>query len=164
MAKISIDRTMQDIVFINNQLAGLKMLLDQKKSIMAKFFQKSGEKSVSNDEATVFVQERTKVDYDVDAILKKVDKKLAKKFIDRTYTVSDWDGFIAMLKRVDVPLEKIRPFISIKREVNQEKLSKLYEQGKLSIIDLEGCYEATTTQSVALRMKNAPTEIQIAHE
>jgi len=29
--KISIDKTLQDIVYINNQISGLKMLLDSKK-------------------------------------------------------------------------------------------------------------------------------------
>ena len=73
--KISIDKTLQDIVYINNQISGLKMLLDSKKKIMEKFFEKTGEKRVSNDECTVFVQERPTIDYDIGAIIKKLGKK-----------------------------------------------------------------------------------------
>ena len=34
--KVNIDKTMSDIVSLQNQITGLQMLLDQKKNIMAK--------------------------------------------------------------------------------------------------------------------------------
>ena len=100
--KISIDKTLQDIVYINNQISGLKMLLDSKKKIMAKFFEKTGEKKVSNDECTVFVQERPTIDYDIGAIIKKLGKKKAYEFIDREYKVRDWKQFSKWLKSHDL--------------------------------------------------------------
>ena len=78
MAKISLDKTMQDIVSLNNQIAGLKMLLQHKKDQMAKYFTVTGQKSIANEECTVYVQERTKIEYDVDAILKSLGKDEAK--------------------------------------------------------------------------------------
>lgn len=164
MPKVSIDQTMQDIVFINNQLAGLKMLLDQKKAIMAKYFQKSGQKQVANDEATVYIQERTTIDYDVDAILAELPKELTSQFIDKTYAISDWDGLVRLFKKLGISPAQIRPFISVSKQVNQAKLSALYEKGVVSLADLDGMYEATSKQSIALRMKNTDQQIPIVHE
>ena len=140
MPKISIDKTMQDIVHINNQLAGLQMLLDQKKATMAKYFDKTGERSVANDECSVYVQERTHIDYDVDAILELLDQDITDQFVDRTRSVKDWSAFVAMCKRHGITPKELRPYISVSRSVNQEKLSKLYEKGVVSLSDLKGCY------------------------
>lgn len=161
MAKISVDKTLQDIVHINNQIDGLKLLLDQKKATMAKFFDKSGERTVANDECTVYVQERTNIDYDIDAILDQLEPEITEQFIDRTRVVSDWDKFVALCKKHGIPPSQLRQYISVRKEVNQAKLSKLYEKGVVSLTDLEGCYTATIKKSVALRMKNVDREIPI---
>ena len=80
MAKISIDKTMEEIVSIQNQINGLQMLLQSKKKIMSKFFEKTGKRRVDSEDCIVFVKENTKIEYDVDAILEKVDEKLTKQF------------------------------------------------------------------------------------
>lgn len=162
MPKISIDKTMQDIVHINNQLAGLQMLLDQKKATMAKYFDKTGERSVSTDDCTVYVQDRTNIDYDVEALLEVLDESVTSQFIDRTRSVKDWSAFVAMCKRHGITPKELRPYISVSRSVNQEKLSKLYEKGVVSLSDLKGCYTATVKKSVVLRMKNVNREIPIS--
>ena len=68
MAKISVDKIMDDIVHVQNQIDGLTMLLNQRKATMAQYFDKSGERSCSNDECTVYVQERTNINYDIQAL------------------------------------------------------------------------------------------------
>lgn len=40
--KVNIDKTMDDIVSISNQISGLKMLLDNKKHILSKYFENPG--------------------------------------------------------------------------------------------------------------------------
>lgn len=162
MAKISVDKTLQDIIGISNQLAGLQMLLDQKKATMAKYFEKSGEKSIANDECSIYIQERTTIDYDIEAILELLKPAVTDQFIERTRSVNDWFSFVAMCKRHGISPQELRPYISVKKEVNQEKLAKLYEKGVVSLSDLKGCYTATVKKSVALRMKNVDREIPIA--
>lgn len=161
MSKVNLDQLMQDIIYISNQQTGLKMLLDQKKAIMAKYFQKSGERSIQNDEATVFVQDRTDIQYDIPAILSKLPKEITSQFIDRTYTVPDWDALVRFMKRHGISAQELRPFISVEKQVNQAKLSQMYDHGTIDISDLKGCYEATTRSSVCLRMKNVDREIPI---
>lgn len=161
MAKINLDQLMQDIVHVSNQMSGLKMLLDQKKAIMAKYFQKSGERSIANDEATVYVQERTDISYNIEAILKRLPKELTSQFIEKSCSIPDWDAFVRFMKQKGVSAQELRPFVSISKQVDQQALSSLYEKGIVSISDLEGCYEATTRSSVCLKMKNVDREIPI---
>lgn len=163
MAKISLDKTMQDIVSLNNQIAGLKMLLQHKKDQMAKYFTVTGQKSVANDECTVFVQERTKIEYDVDAILETLGKDEAKRFVEWSYSIPDFKRFALFLKSKGLTAKDVRPFLSVKKEVNQDKLTKLYEKGEITLDDLDGCYTASVTKSVALRMKNIDKEVPITN-
>lgn len=161
MAKISINKTIQEIVYIKNQIDGLNMLLANKKAIMAKFFDKSGRNKVDSDECVVYVQERPNITYDVEAIREKLDKEVCAQFIDTNYTVSNWAKFTCFCKSKGIKPSQLKPFIHVERTVNQEKLSKLYEKGQISLDDLSGCYSAEVKKSIALRMKNIEREIPI---
>lgn len=161
--KISIDKTMDEVVSITNQIAGLKMLLDNKKKTLARYFEKSGERTISNEDCTIYVQERTIIKYDVDKVQEKLGEKSAS-FIDKEYVVSDWKEFTKLCKAHGITPAMLRPFIRAHKEVNEKKLTKLYERGVVSLTDLGGCYEATVNRSVALRMKNVDREIPIPKE
>ena len=162
MPKVSIDETMDQIVSINNQITGLQMLLNHKKATMAKFFEKSGERSVSNDQCSVFLQERTTIEYDIHAMKEKVEPGIYSQIVEKHYSIKDWPAFVSMCKQHGINPAELRPFVSVESKVNQEKLSKLYEKGVVSLSDLDGCYTATVKKSVALRMKNVDNEIPIS--
>ena len=159
--KVSLDKTMDDIVSIQNQINGLQLLLNQKKGVMAKYFDHTGNKSVSNSDCTVYVSERTNIDYDIAALKETLPKELFNAFVETEYTIADWKAFSALMKAKGVKASELTPFISVFRKVNQEKLSKLYEHGKLSLTDLNGCYEATVKKSIILKLKNTEREIPI---
>lgn len=160
--KVSIDKTMQDIVHIKNQIDGLTMLLNNKKSLMAKYFEKSGTRTAENDDCTVYVAERTKVNYDIEAILEKLPKDKTSQFVVNTRTISNWPYFVKLMKRNGVTMAQLRPCITTKREVDQKALDKLYEKGKLELRDLEGCYDATVSKSIVLKMKDTERSIPIS--
>lgn len=160
--KVSIDKTMQDIVYIRNQIDGLTMLLNNKKSIMAKYFEKSGNRSIENDDCTVYVAERAKISYDVDKIQKSLPKDVYSQFIVNTRTISDWSNFGKLMKSKGITMDQLRPYISVKKEVNQKALDKLYERGKVDIRDLDGCYEAVVNKSIVLKMKDIERSIPIS--
>ena len=159
--KISIDKTMQDIVYIKNQIDGLTLLLNNKKNIMAKYFEKSGKRSIENDNASVYISERTKVNYDVDKILSKLPKEVTSKFIKTTYTIPDWSGFYKYLKRHGIDGPSIKPYISLQKEVDEGPLNYMYEHNLITLDDLDGCYDATVTKSITLRVKNTSNEVKI---
>lgn len=159
--KFDPEATIAEIVSLKNQIAGLEMLMDSKKKMMATYFDQSGERNVANDEATVFVQERVTVEYDIPAILKKLPKDLSAQFITRKYEVSDWAKFVALMKAHGIKPDQIRQFFTVKKEVDQAKLSTLYDHGKLTVKDLQGCYTSTVKKSIVLKMKNTDGQIPI---
>ena len=164
MAKISVDQVMDDIVHVQNQINGLTMLLNQKKATMAKYFDKTGERSASNDECTVYVQERTNIDYDIDALKQSLPRDQYDSFVVTEHSIDDWKGFCRLLKKHGLTAEEVRPFISIVRKVDQQKLNQMYEHGDISIQVLNGCYTATVKKSIVLKLKNTEREIPIKEE
>ena len=164
MAKISVDQVMDDIVHVQNQINGLTMLLNQKKATMAKYFDKSGERSASNDECTVYVQERTSIDYDIDALKQTLPRDQYDSFVVTERSIDDWKGFCRLLKKHGLTAQDVRPFISIVRKVDQQKLNQMYEHGAITIQDLHGCYTATVKKSIVLKLKNTEREIPIKEE
>ena len=164
MAKISVDQVMDDIVHVQNQINGLTMLLNQKKATMAKYFDKSGERSASNDECTVYVQERTNIDYDIDALKQTLPRDQYDSFVVTEHSIDDWKGFCSLLKKHGLTAQEVRPFISIVRKVDQQKLNQMYEHGAITIQDLHGCYTATVKKSIVLKLKNTEREIPIKEE
>lgn len=164
MAKISVDQVMDDIVHVQNQINGLTMLLNQKKATMAKYFDKSGERSASNDECTVYVQERTNIDYDIDALKQTLPRDQYDSFVVTEHSIDDWKGFCRLLKKHGLTSQEVRPFISIVRKVDQQKLNQMYEHGAITIQDLHGCYTATVKKSIVLKLKNTEREIPIKEE
>lgn len=164
MAKISVDQVMDDIVHVQNQINGLTLLLNQKKATMAKYFDKSGERSASNDECTVYVQERTNIDYDIDALKQTLPRDQYDSFVVTEHSIDDWKGFCRLLKKHGLTSQEVRPFISIVRKVDQQKLNQMYEHGAITIQDLHGCYTATVKKSIVLKLKNTEREIPIKEE
>ena len=166
MAKnvVSVDQVMDDIVHVQNQINGLTMLLNQKKATMAKYFDKSGERSASNDDCTVYVQERTNIDYDIDALKQTLPRDQYDSFVVTEHSIDDWKGFCRLLKKHGLTSQEVRPFISIVRKVDQQKLNQMYEHGAITIQDLHGCYTATVNKSIVLKLKNTEREIPIKEE
>lgn len=164
MAKISVDQVMDDIVHVQNQINGLTMLLNQKKATMARYFDKSGERSASNDDCTVYVQERTNIDYDIDALKQTLPRDQYDSFVVTEHSIDDWKGFCRLLKKHGLTAQEVRPFISIVRKVDQQKLNQMYEHGAITIQDLHGCYTATVKKSIVLKLKNTEREIPIKEE
>lgn len=161
MSKIDLDKIMDDCVAIQNQLDGLSLLLMQKKQTLAKYFEQSGKRQLSNDDCTISVQERTTVDYDIEALSEKLPKNILPLVVEKHFEINDWDTFAKFLKRKCISGQEVRPYISITKNVNKDNLSKLYDQKKLSIKDIQGCYTAKVTKSVVLRLKDAKREINI---
>ena len=159
--KVSIDKTMQDIVYIKNQIDGLTMLLNNKKNIMAKYFEKSGKSSVSNDELTVYTVEKTKINYDIDKIIATFPKEVTSKFIKSTYTITDWPAFCKLMKKHGIDKPSLRPLISSVKEVKEEPLNYMYEHSEINLNDLMACCEAFTTKSLALRLKSSQPEVKV---
>ena len=164
MSKVNIQKVIDDIVHVTNQITGLNMILNDRKNIMARYFEKTGNRQRENDDCLVYVQERTNIEYDVDMLKEVLPKEVYKDVVDMSATISDWRRFIKILNRMNLSKDQmrdIRSLVNVEKKVNQQKLSKYYENGKVNINDLKGCYSASVKKSVAVRMKSSSPEIPI---
>ena len=159
--KVSVDKVLNDIVYLRNQIDGLSLLLTQKKQKVAKYFEFSGKSKISNDDVVVYTQENTKVNYDVHALMDTLPEGLWAQFIETTYEIPDFKKFVSLCKQHGITGKELRPYIHVARSVNNRKLSDLYEKKQLELADIEGCYEATVTKSVAIRLKDTNESIQL---
>ena len=159
--KIDIGKTMDECVSIQNQIDGLKMLLMQRKQTLAKYFESSGERQISNENCVVYVAEKTDVEYDVDAILENIDSELTDIFVIKDYVIKDWKRFVGFMKSNGIKGKDIKSFIEVKKQVDKKALSKLYDAKKISLSDLDGCYTAKVSKSVVLRLKDAKQQINL---
>ena len=164
MSKVNIQKVIDDIVHVTNQIAGLNMILNDRKNIMARYFEKTGSRQRENDDCLVYVQERTNIEYDVDMLKEVLPKEVYKDVVDMSATISDWRQFVKLMNRMNLSKDQmrdIRSLVNVEKKVNQQKLSKYYETGEVSINSLKGCYNAFVKKSVAVRMKSSSPEIPI---
>ena len=161
MPKVNIDKVMDDCVSIKNQIDGLNLLLIQRKQTLAKYFESSGKKQLSNDDCVISVAEKAKIEYDVDALQEKLPQDISSQIIEKHYEISDWPRFVKFMKSKGISGSELRPFVSIQKQVDEKAISRLYDEHKLTLTDMDGCYTAKVTKSVVLRLKNARQEINL---
>lgn len=158
--KVSIDKLMQDVFYLNNQIKGLQMLLEQRKSMFKKYFQKTGHTSVSDDNVSIYTQERTKIEYDISK-LKKEKPEIAKKILSRKVEITDDKRLLALLKKYGASKQEVKACLNVFAEVDENKLNKLYENGAITVDDLSGYYTAISKLSIAVKVKNADGELKM---
>lgn len=152
---VNVKQLVEEIGTLKMNIVQMEHILSEKKKIIGHFFDKSGKTSISSGNTTVYVQTKTTIDYDIPALKKKLDKELYDQIVDKKYVISDIEGLKKFINQQDTPFSFIdlKPFISVEKSVNKEQLSNLYEKGELSLDDLDGCYSAKVTKTVAQRIK-----------
>lgn len=152
---VNVKQLVEEIGTLKMNIVQMEHILSEKKKIIGHFFDKSGKTSISSGNTTVYVQTKTTIDYDIPALKKKLDKELYDQIVDKKYVISDIEGLKKFINQPDTPFSFIdlKPFISVEKSVNKDQLSNLYEKGELSLDDLDGCYNAKVTKTVAQRIK-----------
>lgn len=156
--KVNINQTVTEMAALKRQIAMLESMYKVKRNIMQKFFEKSGEKNYANDYASVYVQTKTTVDYDIPKLKNALDKELFNEIVERKPQITDWDGLLKLFKEKGIPKEEIKKYISVETAVSEKVVNKLYEEGELKLEDIEGCYTAKVTKTVALKLKEGQDE------
>lgn len=152
---VNVKQLVEEIGTLKMNIVQMEHILSEKKKIIGHFFDKSGKTSISSGNTTVYVQTKTTIDYDIPALKKKLDKELYDQIVNKKYVISDIEGLKKFINQPDTPFSFIdlKPFISVEKSVNKDQLSNLYEKGELSLDDLDGCYSAKVTKTVAQRIK-----------
>ena len=104
------------------------------------------------DGSKCFIQDRSKVIYDIEQIKKRFGKR-AKSFIDDTLTF-DTSLFLFVCKENGIDPKLFCKKGKYKREekVNEKYLSRLIDQDEVSYQQLEGCYTVQENQSLVIRL------------
>lgn len=105
----------------------------REKASSFKFKYKSGFFSVSRIVST-------SLKFDAELLEAKLSKKLAKKVIDKTYTITDYSGFVKYLKSIGASPEVVKSFICVNKSVDVKTLDNLSNLGLITKNDIKGCY------------------------
>ncbi len=164
MGKVNIQKVIEDIAHVSNQISGLQMILNDRKNIMARYFEKTGNRQRENDDCLVYVQERTNIEYNTEMLAEVLPTEVYKDVVEVSASIENWKKFVRYLRDCGLTRDQIKELkhlAKIEKKVNQQKLSKYYENGTVNIDSLKGCYTASVKKSVAVRMKNTSPEIPI---
>ena len=164
---------------LNQIILDLKKLNDNEKSHQEEYKSKKKmyeEKIIkllgkNNERSYDFIQsnrrlkatfvENKKVDFNVEMIEQIVDKDLFEEFVDKTYTISNYEGLVNYLKTLGANPKVFKEFIHCEKQINKSKLNQLSELGDISLDELEGCYSVSITSSY---IKITETELEETNE
>lgn len=83
-----------------------------------------------------------KVEFDIDALQKKLGKKLSSQVVNTTATIEDIQGLVSYLKQFGVDPKVFKSFITVHKEVDKAALDQLEALGQIDKEDLVGTFEA----------------------
>lgn len=81
-----------------------------------------------------------KVTWILEKLKEKLPLKKQKHVITKMYTINDFKGLVEYLKTCGVEPKKFKKYIDVQEEVNEAELNRLYEVGKISRKEIDGCY------------------------
>lgn len=109
----------------------------------ANFVADSGQYKDNNKKFKVTDVVRKKIEFDVDALEKKLPKATLRDIIVRTYRISDYRGLVKYLKQCNVDPHKFKQFIEVEKTVDTKTLDRLSDIGEVDLKDIEGCHTVT---------------------
>lgn len=86
---------------------------------------------------------RRSINFDVDALEKKLPKETARDVIVKSYKITDYKSLVAYLKQCNVDPKKFKQFIEVEKTVDTKTLDRLSDIGEINLNDIEGCYTVT---------------------
>lgn len=120
------------------------------KTFIGRYVEKHGSQKV--DGVNCYLQTRTKITYDVEQIKKRFGKQ-AREFVNDRL-VFDSVSFINICKAngIDKSLFINSKLCERKLEVDEKALSRLLDNGDISLNALQGCYTSEETSSLVIRL------------
>lgn len=93
----------------------------------------------------------TSLTYDIPKLKKKLDKELINEIIDKTYTITDMDAMILLLKKAGVKPSEFKKLITVSEKVNNSKIQQAYSVGDISLNDIKDAYEVKVSKTLQIR-------------
>lgn len=99
------------------------------------------------------VERVTSINYDVDLLKKRLDRELFDEVVDKTYTVTNIDALVALLKKAGIKPKEFKPLIHVDERVNSAKLQQAYSIGDIKMNDIQDAYNARISKTLQIRRK-----------
>lgn len=146
---------------LEEQAGKLLLQIDENKKKIQKFFDENGikvmEVPVSLDNTTkketkvvCKKTERATIRYDVDKLKEKLDDEMFIEVTKRSYSITDIDAMIKLMKESGVRAKDFKALIEAKITPNTEAIKRLYDAGELTMKTLKGTYQATISKSIKI--------------
>lgn len=97
------------------------------------------------------VERVSSLTYDIPKLKKALDKDLFDEIVDKTYTISDIDAMISLLKKAGVKPSEFKKLITVTEKVNNAKIQQAYSIGDISLNDIKDAYEAKVSRTLQIR-------------
>lgn len=99
---------------------------------------------------TARVYENIKLDYFPDKLKEKLDPELFNEVTSKTYTISDFNGLVELLKEHGITPKQFKKYITVTTNVDKERIKQLYDVGDITQKMLNGCYSAKLVKSIRI--------------
>lgn len=87
--------------------------------------------------------QKVSITFDVPALEQVLSKDQREAVIQKTYTVTDFNGFVRYLKSIGADPKVVRTFLTVSKAVDEKALDQLEAIGKIDVKTLENCYTVT---------------------
>ena len=136
---------------ITEKIKSLEERKNKLKLFIGKYVAKHGNQKVDN--VNCYMQTRTKITYDVEQIKKRFGKQARLFVSDRL--IFDSASFINICKAngIDKSLFINSKLCERKLEVDEKALSRMIDNGEITLQALQGCYTTEETSSLVVRVQ-----------
>lgn len=146
----------KELVFLNHQIKTYNDELNELKNKVIFMFKK-----LKKDNVTISISEagsdelentiehiyniklitRNDINFDVEKLKSKINKKQKSKILERKITISDFSGFSKFMKENGISFSQVKCFLDIDEKVNIKKLDDLFKRDEIDLEKINDCYK-----------------------
>lgn len=93
----------------------------------------------------------TSLTYDIPKLKKVLDKELYNEIVDKTYTITNIDAMVSLLKKAGIKPSDFKKLIEVTEKVNNAKIQQAYSVGDISLNDIKDAYSVKVSKSLQIR-------------
>lgn len=144
---------------LEEQAGKLLLQIDENKKAIQKYFDENNIKvlevpitdsETSKTKVVCKKSERATVKYDVDKLKQRLDDEMFIEVTNRTYTITDINAMIQLLKDAGVRAKDFKALLDIKVTPDTQAIKRLYDAGEISMSTLKGTFKATISKSIKI--------------
>lgn len=143
----------KELVFLNHQIKIYNDELNELKNKVIFMFKKlkienvnisisgGNEQEIKEHLYNVKLITRNNVNFDIEKLKSKINKKQKSKILERKVTISDFSGFSKFMKENGISFSQVKCFLDIDEKVNIKKLDDLFKRDEIDLEKINDCYK-----------------------